>query len=72
MRVRQEDVACRYAISLSNLLLASQSSSLLIEAQVTHGCFGFHCQHRVGLSGSVAILGTGVPTVLGTISKLAS
>ena len=74
MLVRQEDVARRYAISLSNLCW-------LHELIITHRApsnprvFGYqrtHSQHRAGLSGSVTILGTGVPTVLGTVPKLAS
>ena len=74
MLVREEDVACRYAISLSNLCW-------LHELIVTHRApsnprvFGFQCthgQHRAGLMEAVTILGMGVPTVLGTVPKLAS
>ena len=72
--VMSEDVAHRYAISLSNLCW-------LHELIITHRApsnprvFGFqhtHGQHRAGLSGSVTILGTGVPIVLGTVPELAS
>ena len=72
--VRQEDMACRYAIGLSNLCW-------LHKLIVTHRApssprvFGFqrtHSQNRAGLSGSVAILGTAVPTVLSTVPKLTS
>ena len=74
MLVRQEDVACRYSISLSNFCW-------LHELIITHRApsnprvFGFQRtqgQHRVGLMEAVTILGTGVPTVLGTVPKLAS
>ena len=72
--VKQEDVACRHAISLSNLCWLHK---LIITPRVPSSphVFGFQCthsQHRAGLSGSVAIHGMGVPTVLGTVPKLAS
>ena len=74
MLVRQEDVACRYAISLSNLCW-------LHELIITHRApsnprvFGFqhtHGQHKAGLVEAIRILGTGVPTMLGTVPNLAS
>ena len=63
-----------HAISLSNLCWLHKlimthkapSSPRVFGSQRTH------CQHRAGLSVSVAILGTGVPTVLNTVPKLAS
>ena len=74
MLVRQEDVACRYAISLSNLCWLHK---LIIthRAPSNPHVFGYqrtHGQHRAGLMEAVTILGTGVPTVLGTVPKLAS
>ena len=61
--VRQEDMACMHAISLSNLCWLHQ---LIMTHKVPTNprVFGFqrtHCQHRAGLSGSVAIFGTAVP-----------
>jgi len=72
--VRQEDVACRYAISLSNLCWLHE---LIITHRVPSNphVFGFrrtHYQHRAGLMEAVTILGTGVPSVPGTVPKLAS
>ena len=71
MLVRLEDVACRHAKYLCwphELIITHRAPS-------NPRVFGFqrtHSQHRAGLSGSVAILGMGVPTVLGTVPKLAT
>ena len=74
MLVRQKDVAGRYAISLSNLCWLHEliithralSNPCVFSFQHTHG------QHRAGLMEAVTILGMGVPTVLGTVPRLAS
>ena len=71
--VRQEDVACRYAISLSYLCRLHE---LIITRRAPSNprVFGFQrtqCQHRGGLMEAFAILVTGVPTVLLEATKVA-
>ena len=63
-----------WLVGMLSTFVGLTSSSLLIECLVTHACLAFNVltASTAGLSGSVAMFGMGVPTVLGTVPKLAT